>query len=51
MLWGNLKAGELAGLCVDTISELESAALGGIARVQNESQLVLSFLRHTSLSL
>jgi transposase len=51
LLWGNLKAGELAGLSVDTIGELESAACGGIARVRSESQLALSFLRHTGLSL
>jgi transposase len=51
LLWGNLKAGELAGLCVDTIGELESAAHGGIARIQSERQLALSFLRHTGLSL
>jgi len=51
LLWGNVKAGELAGLCVDTIGELESAALEAIARVQSESQLALSFLRHTGLSL
>jgi hypothetical protein len=50
LLWGNLKAGELAGLCVDTIGELELAAQGGIDRVRSESQLALSFLRHTGLS-
>ena len=51
LLWGNLKAGELAGLCVDTIGELELAACDGIARVRNERQLARSFLRHTGLSL
>jgi hypothetical protein len=51
LLWGNLKAGELANLCVDTVGEMEQAANQGIARMQGESEFALSFLRHTGLSL
>ena len=51
LLWGNLKAGELANLCVDTVGEMEQAANQGIARMQGESEFALSFLRHTGLLL
>jgi hypothetical protein len=51
LLWGNLKAGELANLCVDTVGEMELAANQGIARMQGESEFALSFPRHTGLSL
>ena len=51
LLWGNLQAGELASLCVDTIAEMELAANQGIARMQGENDFALSFLRHTGLSL
>jgi putative transposase len=51
LLWGNLKAGEFANLCVDTVGEMEQAANQGIARMQGESEPALSFFRHTGLSL
>ena len=47
LLWGNLKAGKLANLCVDTVAEMELAANQGIARMQGENDFALSFLRHT----
>ena len=50
-LWGNLKGGELANLCVDTISETEYHARRGVRRIRKEKDLAFAFLRHTGLSL
>jgi transposase len=51
MVWGNVKAVELAGLCPDTIDEARTAAEAGLNRVGSSSQLCFAFLAHTGLSL
>jgi putative transposase len=51
MIWGNLKASELANLCPDTIEEAALYADAGLARIGADAQLCLAFLRHTGLSL
>ena len=51
MVWGNVKAVELANLCPDTIDEARTAAEAGLNRVGSSSQLCFAFLAHTGLSL
>jgi putative transposase len=51
MVWGNVKAVELANLCPDTIDEARDAAEAGLNRVGSSSQLCFAFLAHTGLSL
>jgi transposase len=51
MVWGNVKAVELANLCPDTIDEARAAAEAGLDRVASSSQLCFAFLAHTGLSL
>jgi putative transposase len=51
MIWGNLKASELANLCPDTIEEAALYADAGLERIGGDAQLCLAFLRHTGLSL
>ncbi len=51
MVWGNVKAVELANLCPDTIEEARAAAEAGLERVSSSSQLCFAFLAHTGLSL
>jgi transposase len=51
MVWGNVKAVELANLCPDTIDEARAAAEAGLKRVSSSSELCLAFLAHTGLSL
>jgi transposase len=51
MVWGNVKAVELAGLCPDTIDEARDAAEAGLKRVSTSSQLCFAFLAHTGLFL
>jgi hypothetical protein len=51
MVWGNIKAVELANLCPDTIGEARDAAEAGLKRVSASSQLCFAFLAHTGLSL
>jgi transposase len=51
MVWGNVKAVELANLCADTIDEARDAAEAGLKRVSASSQLCFAFLAHTGLSL
>jgi hypothetical protein len=51
MIWGNLKASELANLCPDTIEEAALCADAGLERISGDAQLCLAFLRHTGLSL
>jgi transposase len=51
MVWGNIKAVELANLCPDTIDEARDAAEAGLKRVSSSPQLCFAFLAHTGLSL
>ena len=51
LVWGNIKAVELANLCPDTIDEAHSAAETGLKRVGASYQLCFNFLDHTGLSL
>jgi putative transposase len=51
MVWGNVKAVELANLCADTIDQAQAAAEAGLKRVSASSQLCFAFLAHTGLSL
>ncbi len=51
LVWGNVKAVELANLCPDTIDEARDAAETGLKRVSSSSGLCFAFLAHTGLSL
>jgi transposase len=51
MVWGNVKARELANLCPDTIDEARTATQTGLERVGSSYQLCFNFLDHTGLSL
>ena len=50
-IWGNLKGGELANLCLDTIGEAEEIVDKGPCRIGNETRLAFAFLRHCGLNL
>jgi putative transposase len=50
-VWGNLKRGELANLCLDTIGEAEEIVDEGLCRIGNDTRLGFSFLRHCGLKL
>jgi transposase len=50
-LWGNIKGGELANLCADTLDQAAQAAQAGIDRVRADTALAFSFLRRSGLSL
>jgi hypothetical protein len=50
-VWGNLKGGELANLCLDTIGEAEEIVDQGLRRIGDDTRLAFSFLRHCGLSL
>ena len=50
-VWGNLKGGELANLCLDTIGEAEEIVDQGLSRIGHDTKLAFSFLRHCGLSL
>jgi transposase len=51
LVWGNLKAVELANLCPDTIDEARVAADAGLQRIGTSYQLCFNFLAHTGLPL
>jgi transposase len=51
LVWGNIKAVELANLCADTIGEARGAAESGLKRVSASPGLCFAFLAHTGLSL
>jgi transposase len=51
LVWGNVKARELANLCPDTITDAEAAADAGLMRIGTNEQLCFNFLHHTGLSL
>ena len=44
-VWGNLKGGELANLCLDTIGEAEEIVDQGHCRIGSETRLAFAFLR------
>jgi putative transposase len=50
-VWGNLKGGELANLCLDTIEEAQEIVGEGLCRIGNDTRLAFSFLRHCGLEL
>jgi transposase len=50
MVWGNVKAVELANLCPETIDEAHAAAQSGLQRVGSSYDLCFAFLAHTGLS-
>jgi hypothetical protein len=50
-VWGNLKNGERANLCPDTIGEAEEIVDDGLCRIGNDTTLAFSFLRHCGLDL
>jgi hypothetical protein len=50
-VWGNLKNGELANLCPDTIGEAEEIVDEALCRIGNDTRLAFSFLRHCGLDL
>lgn len=51
LVWGNVKAVELANLCPDTIEEAREFAEAGLYRIGTDGQLCFNFLSHTGLSL
>jgi transposase len=51
LVWGNVKATELANLCPDTINDATTAAQAGLERIGDSYQLCFNFLDHTGLSL
>jgi hypothetical protein len=50
-IWGNLKGGDLANLCLDTIDEAEEIVDQGLCRIGAEARLAFAFLHHCGLSL
>ena len=51
LVWGNIKATELANLCPQAIDEAHTAAETGLVRIGSSYQLCFAFLDHTGLSL
>lgn len=51
LVWGNVKATELANLCPDDITEAHAAAQSGLYRVGSNYHLCFNFLDHTGLRL
>jgi putative transposase len=51
LVWGNLKATELANLCPDSLDDADTAAHNGLHRIGRSYQLCLNFLDHTGLRL
>jgi transposase len=51
MVWGNVKAVELANLWPDTIDQARTAAAAGLHRIGARHDLCYAFLTHTGLSL
>lgn len=51
LVWGNVKATELANLCPDTIDEADTAAHTGLHRIGSDYDLCFNFLDHTGLRL
>ena len=51
LIWGNVKACELANLCPATIDDAEVAADTALRRIGDNEQMCFNFLAHTGLSL
>src|SRR5437762_1947034 len=51
LVWGNLKATELANLCPDALDEADTAAHTGLQRIGSSYELCFNFLAHTGLHL
>jgi len=51
LVWGNVKARELANLCPEHIAEAHAAAETGLRRVGRNYELCFNFLDHTGLPL
>lgn len=51
LVWGNVKARELANLCPEDLAEAHAAARNGLRRVGRSYDLCFNFLDHTGLSL
>ena len=51
LVWGNVKARELANLCPDDITDAHTAADAGLHRVGSNYNLCHAFLDHTGLRL
>jgi hypothetical protein len=51
LVWGNLKATELANLCPEHIDEADTAAHTGLHRIGSNYDLCFHFLDHTGLRL
>jgi transposase len=51
MIWGNLKASELANLCPDSIEEAAVFADDGLDRIGGDADLAFAFLKHCGLKL
>lgn len=51
LVWGNVKARELANLCPEDLAEAHAAAKTGLRRVGRSYDLCFNFLDHTGLSL
>ncbi len=51
LVWGNLKATELANLCPDALDEADTAAHTGLHRIGSSYQPCFNFLDHTGLRL
>jgi putative transposase len=49
-LWGNVKGGELANLCANSIDEAAGAAYAAIDRIRDDTDLAFAFLRRSGLS-
>ena len=50
-LWGNIKGGELANLCADSIDQPAHATHCAIERIRADTDLTVAFLRRAGLSL
>jgi transposase len=50
-VFGNLKSGELANLCRQTITEVQTIAEDGLDRIASDARLCFAFLHHSGLSL
>lgn len=51
LVWGNVKATELANLCPEHIDEADTAAHTGLQRIGSDYDLCFNFLDHTGLRL
>jgi hypothetical protein len=51
LVWGNIKSGELANLCADTICKATDLAEARLDRISTDAALCFAFLRHTGLRL